>query len=38
MMSNAMVGTKHSVWEKETEQGLWDQVILVKANIDKTVV
>ena len=36
MMFNAIVGTKHCVWEKQTEQELWGQVILVNANIDKT--
>ena len=36
MMFNAINGTKHCVWEKQSEQGLWDQVILVNANKDKT--
>ena len=36
MMFHAIVGTNHPVWEKQTEQGLWGQVILVNANIDKT--
>ena len=35
MMLNAIVGTKDCVWEKQTEQGIWDQVILVSANKDK---
>ena len=36
MMFNAIIGTKYCVWEKQTEQGLLDQVILVNANKDKT--
>ena len=31
MMFNAIVGTKHCDLEIKTEQGLWDQVILVNA-------
>ena len=35
-MFDAIVGTKQCVWEKQTKLGLWDQVILVNANKDKT--
>ena len=36
LCTNIIVGTKRCVWEGKTEQGVWDQVILVNANRDKT--
>ena len=31
MMFSAIIGTKHCVWEKQTEQGLRDQVIMANS-------
>ena len=26
---------EHCVWERQTEQGLWDQIVLINENRDK---
>ena len=36
LMNNVIVGIKYCLWEKQTEKGLWEQVVSINSIKDNT--